>query len=67
VIAHIRQGAPADATKITAMIHELANLERAADPCTAVETQISTALFGKTATLRGHFAEVNGEIAAMAL
>ena len=64
---HIRQATPADAAEITAMIHELAEFEKAADQCTVVETQISTALFDRSATLRGHVAEVDGEIAAMAL
>jgi GNAT superfamily N-acetyltransferase len=63
----IRRTAPADAAEIAAMIHELADFERAADQCTVTETQISTALFDKSATLRGHVAEVDGEIAAMAL
>jgi GNAT superfamily N-acetyltransferase len=65
--AHIRRAAPADAAEITAMIHELADFERAADQCTVTKTQIGTALFDKSATLRGHVAEVDGEIAAMAL
>jgi GNAT superfamily N-acetyltransferase len=67
VTAHIRQVAPADAADITAMIHELAEFEHAADQCTVAETQISTALFAEAAILRGHVAEVDGEIAAMAL
>src|SRR5271168_5569712 len=49
------------------MIHDLARFERAADQCTVVETQISTALFEQPATLRAHVAEVDGEVAAMAL
>ena len=65
--AHIRPAVPADAAAITAMIHDLARFEHAADQCTVVETQISTALFDQPATLRGHVAEVDGEIAAMAL
>ena len=64
---HIRRAEPADAAAITAMIHDLARFERAADQCTVVETQIRTALFDQSATLRGHVAEVDGEIAAMAL
>jgi GNAT superfamily N-acetyltransferase len=63
----IRRAAPADAAAITAMIHDLARFERAADQCAVVETQISTALFGESATLRAHVAEVDREIAAMAL
>jgi GNAT superfamily N-acetyltransferase len=67
VTAHIRRAAPADAAEITAMIHELADFERAADQCVVIEMQVSTALFDKSTTLRGHVAEVDGEIAAMAL
>ena len=63
----IRRAAPDDAAAITAMIHGLARFEHAADQCTVVETQISTALFGQPATLRAHVAEVDGEVAAMAL
>jgi GNAT superfamily N-acetyltransferase len=65
--AHIRRAIPGDAAAITAMIHELARFERASDQCTVRETQISTALFDEPTTLRGHVAEVDGEIAAMAL
>ena len=63
---HIRRAAPDDAAAITAMIHELARFEHAADQCSVVETQISTALFGRP-TLQAHVAEVDGEVAAMAL
>ena len=64
---HIRRAIPADAVAITAMIHDLARFERASDQCTVIETQISTALFDEPTTLRGHVAEVDGEVAAMAL
>jgi GNAT superfamily N-acetyltransferase len=67
VNARIRRAIPADAAPITAMIHRLAHFERAADQCTVSETQISTALFSEPITLRGHVAEVDGEVAAMAL
>ena len=63
----IRRAAPADAAAITAMIHDLASFEHAADQCSVVETQVSTALFGDSPTLRAHVAEVDGEVAAMAL
>ncbi|OSC43313.1 GNAT family N-acetyltransferase [Mycobacterium decipiens] len=49
------------------MIHGLAEFERAADQCTITETQVSTALFGDSPTARCHVAEVDGEVAAMAL
>ncbi|WP_428341980.1 N-acetyltransferase family protein [Mycobacterium sp.] len=64
---HIRRAAPGDAEAITAMIHDLAVFERAPDQCTVVETQVSSALFGDSPTLRAHIAEVDGEVAAMAL
>ena len=63
----IRRAAPPDAAAITAMIHDLASFEHAADQCSVVETQVSTALFGDNPTLRAHVAEVDGEVAAMAL
>jgi hypothetical protein len=49
------------------MIHALAEFEHAADQCTVTETQISAALFGNSPTAHGHVAEVDGELAAMAL
>ena len=64
---HIRRATPADAAAITAMIHGLADFERAADQCTVNEKQISTALFTEPTTLRAHVGEVDGEVAAMAL
>jgi GNAT superfamily N-acetyltransferase len=49
------------------MIHALAEFERGAQQCMITEKQVRTALFGHPATLHGNVAEVNGEIAAMAL
>ncbi|HSZ30895.1 MAG TPA: GNAT family N-acetyltransferase [Pseudonocardiaceae bacterium] len=65
--AHIRRVIPTDVTAVTAMIHELAEFERAPEECTVTETDMSAALFDEPTTLRGHVAEVDGEIAAMAL
>jgi GNAT superfamily N-acetyltransferase len=65
--AIIRRATPQDAAHIAAMIHALAEFECAADECTVTETQISTALFGDPNTVHGHVAEVDGEVAAMAL
>ncbi|OBI39901.1 GNAT family N-acetyltransferase [Mycobacterium colombiense] len=64
---HIRHAAPQDAAAITEMIYALAEFEHAADQCTVTERQISAALFGDVPTVYGHVAEVDGEIAAMAL
>jgi GNAT superfamily N-acetyltransferase len=63
----IRRATPGDAAAITDMIHELAEFEHAADQCTVTEKQISTALFGYSPTAYGHVAEVDGEVAAMAV
>lgn len=63
----IRRAVPADAAAITAMIHGLAEFERAPEQCTVIESQVSTALFQQPATLRAHVAEVDGDVAAMAL
>jgi GNAT superfamily N-acetyltransferase len=63
----IRRAEPGDAAAITEMIHGLALFEKAADQCTVIESQISSALFGESPTLRAHVAEVDGEVAAMAL
>ncbi|MCV7005241.1 GNAT family N-acetyltransferase [Mycobacterium gordonae] len=63
----IRRAAPADVADITAMIHELAEFEHAADECTVTENQITAALFGESPTVHGHVAESGGQIAAMAL
>jgi GNAT superfamily N-acetyltransferase len=67
VSENIRRATPGDAAAITGMIYELAEFEHAADQCTVTETQISTALFGNSPTAYGHVAEVDGEIAAMAV
>jgi GNAT superfamily N-acetyltransferase len=63
----IRRAMPEDAADITEMVHGLAEFERAADECTITETHVSTALFGNSPTVHGHVADVDGEIAAMAL
>ncbi len=64
---NIRRATPGDAAAITDMIHQLAEFEHAADQCTVTEKQIATALFGHSPTAYGHVAEVDGEIAAMAV
>ena len=63
----IRRAKPGDETELTAMIHELAEFERASDECVVTETQMRTALFGETPTVHGHIAEVDGKAAGGAL
>ncbi|OBK29422.1 GCN5 family acetyltransferase [Mycobacterium asiaticum] len=64
---NIRRATPNDVADMTAMIHELAAFEHAADECTVTEMQLSTALFGDTPAVFGHVTEVDNAIAAMAL
>jgi GNAT superfamily N-acetyltransferase len=63
----IRRAQPGDEVELTAMIHELAEFERAGHECTVTETQMRTALFGDSPTVQGHIAEVDGAVAAGAL
>lgn len=64
---HIRHAEPADVPAITAMIHELAAFEEAADECTVTETQLHTALFGDEPIAHGHVVDIDGEAAAAAV
>ena len=43
--AHIRLARPGDEPDIVAMIHQLAEFERAPEECTVTESQITAALF----------------------
>ncbi|BBZ73902.1 GNAT family N-acetyltransferase [Mycobacterium paraseoulense] len=63
----VRRATPEDAGAITEMIHALAEFENAADHCTVTENQIAAALFGDAPAVCGHVAEVDGQLAAMAL
>jgi hypothetical protein len=60
----IRLVKPGDETELTAMIHELAEFERASADCTVAESQLREALFGEHPTVFGHIAEVDGQAAA---
>jgi len=63
----IRAVRPGDEAELTAMIHELAEFERAAAECTVTENQLRDALFGPHPVVYGHLAEVDGRAAAVAL
>lgn len=63
----IRPVRPGDEADLTAMIHELAEFERAAAECTVTETQLREALFGPNPAVFGHLADVDGRAAAGAL
>ncbi|MDG4664324.1 GNAT family N-acetyltransferase [Mycobacterium sp. 236(2023)] len=64
---HVRPVRRGDETELSAMIHELAEFEHAADECTVTESQLADALFGPDPTVRGHLVEVDGQAAAAAL
>jgi len=49
------------------MVHELADFQHAAGLCTVTESQMAAALFGDRPAVHGHVAEVDGEVAAMAV
>jgi GNAT superfamily N-acetyltransferase len=63
----IRRVRPGDEAELTAMIHELAEFERATDECTVTESQLRKALFSDQPTVHGHIAEIDGQAAAAAL
>ena len=63
----IRLARPGDEAEIVAMIHELAEFERAAEQCTVNEKLITAALFGDDRVGFCHIAEVDGAAAAAAL
>ncbi|AQA01404.1 GNAT family N-acetyltransferase [Mycobacterium sp. MS1601] len=63
----IRRAVPGDETEIVAMIHELAEFEKAAEECTVTADQLRTALFADQPTVHAHIVEVDGQAAATAL
>lgn len=65
--AAIRAATPRDTADITAMIHALAEFEHDSERCAVTELHISTTIFGPFPTARCHVAEVDGQLAAMAL
>jgi GNAT superfamily N-acetyltransferase len=67
VTEKIRRARPGDEAELTAMIHELAEFERAGQHCTVTERQLRAALFDDQPKVYAHIAEVDGEAAAAAL
>jgi GNAT superfamily N-acetyltransferase len=66
--AVIRPVAEADLGSVVAMVHELADYERAPDQCHLTVEQLRTALFGDRPALFGHVAELpGGELVGIAL
>jgi GNAT superfamily N-acetyltransferase len=63
----IRTATEDDVPAIVAMVHELAEYERAPGECHLTEGQLTTALFGPAPALFGHVAFVGDEPAGCAL
>ena len=63
----IRSATEGDVPEIVAMVHELAEYERAPADCHLTEHQLTDALFGPTPALFGHVGLVDGEAAGCAL
>lgn len=63
----IRRARPGDEVEITAMIHELAEFEKAADECMVTEKHMHTALFGEHPVAYAHLVEIDGQAAATAV
>lgn len=63
----IRRAREADVDAVVGLVHELADYERAPEQCHLTEEQLHTVLFGPSAAVYGHVAEVEGEVVGCAL
>jgi GNAT superfamily N-acetyltransferase len=63
----IRRIEPRDVEAVTDLVYELAEYERARHECHVTPEQLHKALFQEDAKLFGHVAEVDGDVAGMAL
>jgi GNAT superfamily N-acetyltransferase len=63
----IRTARESDVPAMVAMVHELADYERAPDECHLTETQLTEALFRPDAALFGHVAVLDGEPIGLSL
>lgn len=57
----IRQAGPRDVDAIVALVHELADYEKARDECHLTAGQLRTALFGPDPSAHAHVAVADGE------
>lgn len=65
--SRIRRARPDDVPAMVAMVHELADYERAPEQCHLTDDALHTALFAADAALFGHVAEVDGLVVGCAL
>ncbi|SDD22196.1 GNAT family N-acetyltransferase [Actinokineospora iranica] len=63
----VRRVAPSDVDSVVALVHELAEYERAPHECHLTAEQLRVALFGPAPALFGHVAQVDGEVVGCAL
>ena len=63
----IREIEERDVEAVVALVHELAEYERAAEHCHLTADQLRAALFGPVPALFGHVAEVAGSVVGCAL
>ncbi|PRX49079.1 L-amino acid N-acyltransferase YncA [Prauserella shujinwangii] len=63
----IRRVRESDVAAVVALVHELAEYEKAPDECGLTAEQLHAALFGEHPALFGHVADVGGEVVGCAL
>lgn len=63
----VRRIRPADVPTAVALVHELAEYEKAPQECHLTAEQLRRALFAESPALFGHVAEIDGEVVGTAL
>jgi GNAT superfamily N-acetyltransferase len=63
----VRRAEPSDVDVLVALVHELADYERAPRECHLTADQLHTALFGPSPALFAHVADLDGEVVGGAL
>lgn len=63
----IRRIAPSDVERVVALVHELADYEKAPEQCHLTVEQLHGSLFGPSPALFGHVAEADGDVVGFAL
>jgi hypothetical protein len=63
----IRRAAESDANAVVALVHELADYERAPHECQLTEDQLRLALFCESPRCFAHMAALDGEVVSCAL
>lgn len=65
--ALVRRATPADVPVMVALVHELAEYEKAPAECTLTDAQLEAALFGAAPALFAHVAEHDGVVVGCAI